>query len=326
MDIQQDASAAAKRGFWVAAAIAFVYLLSAIVNPVMNVLHAAVFAVIAWGIRRGSQWAAAAGVCVLLLSLASSTQSWAASPQPGRMAFAFAISVAFLLLCCYLLVLAVLALHKNGVRSTPWPWYALILVAILCWVCLKPFVIRSSSMEDTLLEGDQILTETAMLRLGADPQRGDVVLIRSPLDSQQVFAKRVVGIPGDRLRIRSKQLFRNGALVNEPYVSYKTDTLMDYRDNFPARPDVALPAPARDMLQNHVRDGEVIVPEGGYFVLGDNRDLSLDSRYWGFITRDKIAGKAIVIYGSYDLDGSLGTAAKVPAIWNLRWSRLFRLL
>ena len=132
------------------------------------------------------------------------------------------------------------------------------------------------------------------------PARGDIVVHIYPVDRKETFVKRVVALPGDRVRIVNKQLFINGSAVSEPYVQRKTSYVDSYRDNFPSEARVPLYPPAQAMLANNVANGEVVVPPHRYFVLGDNRDSSLDSRYWGFVPRENIIGKPLVIYWSYD--------------------------
>jgi signal peptidase I len=168
-------------------------------------------------------------------------------------------------------------------------------------VCISPlvffhlYVMPTGSMEDTLLIGDHI----AVPRFGAHPAiRGDVVVFPYPVDPTQTFVKRVVGIPGDRIRIVHKHVYLNGVALNEPFAAHKTDYFDSYRDNFPGVPNVNVDSRALDMLRNHVVSGEVVVPPDSYFVLGDNRDASLDSRYWGFVPTGSILGKPLFIYWS----------------------------
>ena len=112
--------------------------------------------------------------------------------------------------------------------------------------------------------------------------------------------KRVIGVPGDRIRIVNKQVYLNGHKLDEPYKYHKTEYIDSYRDNFPSEPNVHVVDRAQDMLDNHVINGEVVVPPDSYFAMGDNRDSSLDSRYWGFVPRENIIGKPLIIYWSYD--------------------------
>ncbi len=191
-------------------------------------------------------------------------------------------------------------------------WTVTILLLLFGTTTLvQAFVIPTGSMEDSLLIGDHLLVDKlAYAPEGAiskfllpyqDVERGDIVVFRYPIDLHQTFVKRIVGVPGDRLRILDKLLWVNGRRADEPYVVFKSDYIDAYRDNFPSVPtSMQIYEPAMRMLREHVRDGEVVVPEGRYFAMGDNRDQSLDSRYWGFVPRDHIIGKPLIIYWSYD--------------------------
>jgi signal peptidase I len=170
----------------------------------------------------------------------------------------------------------------------------------------------------------------------AEPRRGDIIVFRYPVDIRQTFVKRVIGAPGDRIRIVNKQVYVNGVPGSEPYKFHKTDYMAPYRDNFPGEPDVLVDRGALDMLQNHVTNGEVVVPPNSYFAMGDNRDNSLDSRYWGFVPRENIIGKPLVIYWSYDAptsdlqDPSIGVGHILDVGRNFfsktRWRRSFMLI
>jgi signal peptidase I len=166
-------------------------------------------------------------------------------------------------------------------------------------VAVRAYVVATGSMEDTLQIGDRVLVETFTAHVGKLPVRGELVALVYPIDRTQRYFKRVVGIPGDRLRIVNKQLYRNGVAVEEPYARYKTDYVDPYRDNFPSGPpNEWVKAPAVRMLKENVRGGEVVVPPGKYFVLGDNRDQSLDSRYFGFVSKGDIFARPVLIYFS----------------------------
>jgi signal peptidase I len=211
---------------------------------------------------------------------------------------------------------------------------------------VQAFVIPTGSMEDTLLIGDHLLVDklayapqghlSKYILPYTEPKRGDIIVFRYPIDIQQTFVKRCIGVPGDRIRLVNKQLFLNGAAVTEPYVYHKSEMIDSYRDNFPGEPNVRVPEAAIDMLANHVRNDEVVVPPGYYFAMGDNRDSSLDSRYWGFVPRGNIIGKPLIIYWSYDastealskpmmsVDHLLDLVQHFPT--KTRWSRTFRLI
>ena len=211
---------------------------------------------------------------------------------------------------------------------------------------VQAFVIPTGSMEESLLIGDHLLVDKLAysppggigkyLLPYLDVQRGDIIVFRYPIDLSQTFVKRVVGVPGDRLRVINKQVYLNGELIDEPYVIHKTPYVDAYRDNFPSSPNTQVYEPAIDMLENHVVDQQVVVPPGKYFAMGDNRDLSLDSRYWGFVPRENIIGKPLVIYWSYDApterlqDSTISLAHLQDLVLNFftktRWKRSFNLI
>lgn len=175
---------------------------------------------------------------------------------------------------------------------------------------VQAFVIPTGSMEDTLLVGDHLLVDklayapagpvSKHLLPYTDVKRGDIIVFRYPIDIRQTFVKRAIGVPGDHIRVEKKQVILNGKMLNEPYVVHKTEYIDSYRDNFPGDPNVPLYPPAQVMLEKDVQHGEVVVPPDHYFAMGDNRDSSLDSRYWGFVPRENIIGKPLIIYWSYD--------------------------
>lgn len=172
------------------------------------------------------------------------------------------------------------------------------------------YVIPTVSMENTLLRGDHLLVDKLTYAPAGGLSRyilpyqqiarGDIIVFRWPIDLRQNYVKRVIGVPGDQLRIVNKQVYLNGMLIKEPYAVHKTSYFDSYRDNFPGQPNVRLEAPALEMLEGSVVNGELVVPPDHYFVMGDNRDNSLDSRYWGFVPRANIIGKPLLVYWSYD--------------------------
>ena len=177
---------------------------------------------------------------------------------------------------------------------------------------VQAYVIPTGSMENTLLVGDHVLVDKLAYApadgLGKhllpyeEVKRGDIIVLRNPVKLSENLVKRAVGIPGDRIRLENKQLFVNGKPLNESrYVVHISHYIEDYRDNFPAvAPNVGVPERVLAMLRDNVRDGELVVPPGQVFAMGDNRDNSLDSRYWGFVPRENIIGKPWLIYWSYD--------------------------
>jgi signal peptidase I len=212
---------------------------------------------------------------------------------------------------------------QEPARNSIAEWAVTILLLLFGTTTLvQAFVIPTGSMEDTLLIGDHLLVDKlAYAPAGSiskyllpyeQPKHGDIIVFRYPADINQTFVKRVVGLPGDHLKMVHRQVFRNGVALNEPYTVHKFP-YDESRDNFPgaASPFAeGLQAELQhEMLDHHVQNGEIVVPPNGYFAMGDNRDNSLDSRYWGFVPRDNIIGKPLVIYWSYkastdDLAGS----------------------
>ena len=170
----------------------------------------------------------------------------------------------------------------------------------------------------------------------SEVKRGDIIVFRYPVDIRQTFVKRVIGVPGDRIRIENKQVFRNGVPVEEPYKFHKTEYNDSYRDNFPSQPYLQLSEGAIEMLEKHVVNGEVVVPPNSYFAMGDNRDNSLDSRYWGFVPRANIIGKPLIIYWSYETttdrlaSPTISIDHAVDLVQNFftktRWKRTFMLI
>src|SRR5271163_1809479 len=207
---------------------------------------------------------------------------------------------------------AVVEPKPEPARGSIAEWTVTILLLLFGTTTLvQAFVIPTGSMEDTLLIGDHLLVDKlAYAPSGAiskyllpyeEPKRGDIIVFRYPIDISQTFVKRLIGVPGDRIKIINQVVYRNGVALNEPYVYHKNPYPDSYRDNFPgSEPNVMLYHPAETMLKDDVINGEVVVPAGNFFAMGDNRDNSLDSRYWGFVPRENIIGKPLVIYWSYD--------------------------
>ena len=222
----------------------------------------------------------------------------------------------------------------------------ILLLLFLTTTLVQAYVIPTGSMEDTLLIGDHLLVDKmAFAPSGVvskhilpytEVKRGDIIVFRYPVDITMTFVKRAMGIPGDRIRIVNKQVYRNGVRLDEPYKVNKSDQIDPYRDNFPSEPNSMVYPGAMDMLQNHVVNGEVVVPPGTVFAMGDNRDSSLDSRYWGFVPRENIIGKPLIIYWSYDAptdqlqDPAIGIAHLKDLALNFfsktRWRRTFMLV
>jgi signal peptidase I len=237
-------------------------------------------------------------------------------------------------------------------RNSIAEWAVTILLLLFGTTTLvQAFVIPTGSMEDTLLIGDHLLVDKLAYAPSGpmskyilpyeEPKHGDIIVFRYPADISQTFVKRVIGVPGDHLKMVNRIVYRNGVRLNEPYVYHKFP-YDPSRDNFPGEPTFGaegLQAQLqRDMLENHIVNGEVVVPPNSFFAMGDNRDNSLDSRYWGFVPRDNIIGKPLLIYWSYrasteDLAGSTVGSLLTHFVdlgehffTRTRWDRTFRVI
>ena len=221
-------------------------------------------------------------------------------------------------------------------KSTAREYFESIVIAVILALFIRTFVVQAfkiptGSMENNLLVGDHLLVnkfifaptaaavETSLLPI--EPiRRGDVIVFKFPQDPERDFIKRVIGLPGETLEIRNKQVFINGQKLDEPYV------------HFLQPPSSG----ASEMASIDVREryGPVTVPRDHYFMMGDNRDNSEDSRYWGFLPRRYVKGKALMVYWSYEPGGTrLAGDGLLDAVQNAvssvahffthtRWSRL----
>lgn len=204
------------------------------------------------------------------------------------------------------------------------PWIALSILCTVPLLFLQAFVIPSGAMENTLLIGDQVLVQ----RLPKPKLvRDEIVVFAYPIDRREDYVKRIIGVPGDRIHMSNKALYRNGMLLSEPYAVHRLPYFDAYRDSFPCDPEPGVLGPGLDMLNHNVVQGEVLVPPGRYFVLGDNRDDSLDSRYFGFIAAGDVIGKPLLIYDSEEKPtDELPDANSTGLRHRTRWNRIFKLL
>ena len=225
-------------------------------------------------------------------------------------------------------------------KSVAREYFESIVTAVILALFIRTFVVQAfkiptGSMERNLLIGDHLLVnkfalgpaQTRVEHLALpikDVHRGDVIVFKYPEDPERDFIKRVIGLPGETVQVRAKKVLINGRPIEEPYVRYE-------------QPPVA--APERDEVTSFdVRQeyGPVTVPAGSYFVMGDNRDNSEDSRYWGFLPRNYIKGQALLVYWSYEADradylkddslgGQVGGIVSVMTHFftRTRWDRLF---
>jgi signal peptidase I len=196
---------------------------------------------------------------------------------------------------------------------------ALLIALVVRTLVIQAFKIPSSSMENTLLIGDHIFvnkflygyhipfTKGRVLQF-ASPKRGDIIVFVFPEDPSKDFIKRVIGVPGDTIEIRMKKVFVNGQPIDEPYTRFADGNAIDgfvrARDNLPP----------------------IKVPPGKLFTMGDNRDRSYDSRFWGFVDMDAVIGKAMFIYFSIDWNSGV----RWTEVWRypelVRWNRIGHLL
>jgi len=190
-------------------------------------------------------------------------------------------------------------------------WAVNILILVFgTTVLAQPFIVPTPSMDSTVKVGDHLIVDKLSYAPSdglskhvlpyTEPKRGDIIVFRYPVDISLNYVKRCMGVPGDRIRIVDKEVYLNGRKLVEPYVQHVSQGLEPYRDNFPGEPFGPVFDRGREMLAADVVDGELVVPEGQYFAMGDNRDNSSDSRYWGLVPRENIVGKPLVIFWSYD--------------------------
>ena len=216
---------------------------------------------------------------------------------------------------------------------------------------VQAFKIPSASMEGTLLIGDHLLVNKFVFGgrgvwyekfLPYRPlERGDIIVFKYPFQDHQHFVKRVIGLPGDHLRLSDQRVYINGRVLAEPYAVHDPGAGYDPLNySFPPMGNQLYASPVvadwAHEIRKYIRGDEIIVPPGKYFAMGDNRDHSLDSRYWGFVDRDAIMGRPFLIYWSVEansadygqstfwqrLKGILDTLIHLPQ--RTRWSRMLR--
>jgi signal peptidase I len=216
---------------------------------------------------------------------------------------------------------------------------------------VQAFEIPSSSMENTLLIGDHVFvnreqfaprtTWLGPLLTYRDIRHNDIVVFLSPAEPGLYVVKRIIGTPGDHIHLRDSVVYRNGEKLDEPYVIHQAagDFPNPYRDNFPAVPPAdynnVVPDWQLTMRQN-IEGDDLVVPADSYFAMGDNRDVSYDSRYWGFIPKQNVIGRPMFIYWSFEtppnqylqkeVSQRLGFLAHVVIHFldETRWRRTFR--
>jgi len=213
--------------------------------------------------------------------------------------------------------------QKSSTRDTFESLVVTVILAIFgTTFVLQAFKIPTGSMENTLLIGDHLLVNKFIfaaktgfmgrLLPNRDPRRGDVVVFKfAPSDEQgepgEHFVKRVIGVPGDHIRIFHRQIYVNGQLQDEPFVRHDPAyaDILRSGDDFPPPEGEHLDqatAAWEAEIGSVVKNGELVVPPGKFFVMGDNREQSWDSRFWGFVSRDVIIGRPVLIYWSFETD------------------------
>ena len=222
-------------------------------------------------------------------------------------------------------------------KSTAREYFESIVVAVILALFIRTFVVQAfkiptGSMEENLLIGDHLLVnkfvfgptasaaEKAVLPI-ADIKRGDVLVFKYPVEPERDFIKRVIGLPGETVEVKERKVYIDGAVVDDSHAHYLLPATSDYHE-----------VTSFDVRERY---GPVMVPPNQYFVMGDNRDNSQDSRYWGFLPRDLVKGRALVIYWSYESDrdeyedtSAGATVRNIASVFThfftrTRWSRMF---
>jgi len=241
--------------------------------------------------------------------------------------------------------------HKAGWLSSVQSLAVTVVIAVFVITFqVQAFQIPSESMENTLLIGDYLLVDKVHYGYGGPwgeilpytpIRRGDIIVFRYPVHPQQHFVKRVIGLPGDHVRLLDRAVLVNGVPLKENYVLHTRPDHDRFRDDFPLTdiPSANMEPRWWEEMRKLVRQGDLIVPPDRFFVLGDNRDESLDSRYWGFVPRENIIGRPLLIYWSVRAPR---TAAEVSSsrgdklsaflygvthlVQDTRWNRTFRIV
>lgn len=245
-----------------------------------------------------------------------------------------------------------LASGRNPVHREIVSWFWVILAFFLIeGSVVQARVIPSGSMEKTILPGDHILVAcfgydagvpftNLRVPLWREPKRQQIIVFPAPYAEHPDLIKRVIGMPGDRLKIVNGRVFIGGVLLREPYAYHAPTFATGLMENFP--PDSNWSVAESQMtptwaaeLPRHLQNGQLIVPPREYFVMGDNRDDSYDSRYWGFVPRASIVGEPVMIYMSIEAPEEVWDAGHIGDRFltylkvfihpgEVRWKRLFR--
>ena len=223
--------------------------------------------------------------------------------------------------------------RKPSAARWAWEWSKSILIAFTLFLFVRTFLVEAfsiptGSMENTLLVGDFLLVNKAVygaqvpltaahLPAFAQPRRGDVVVFTPPHDPGKNYVKRLLGLPGDTLAMRHKVLYVNGVPQNEPYVHF-SDPSDVYAPGMYWQCDFRPGNAAEGCRPTRDNWGPLVVPPTRFFVMGDNRDDSEDSRYWGLVERSAIKGRPLFIYYSFNAS----TIRVLPWLTQIRWNRI----
>jgi signal peptidase I len=210
---------------------------------------------------------------------------------------------------------------SGAVRSRAWPWIVATVLFTAPFFFVHTFEIPSGAMANTLVPGDRILAQMFPLR---PPERGQMVLFISPTERNVILIKRVIAVPGDHLRIAKRLVILNGAALDEKYATHATVGVEFYPEDFPNEIELPGCAEGHEMLSRQVVNGEIVVPPGSYFALGDNREDSLDSRCWGFVHSGNVIGKPFMIYDSIEQTAEHASDPSLNWFGRRRWARLFK--
>lgn len=209
--------------------------------------------------------------------------------------------------------------QKSSARDTFESLVVTVILAIFgTTFVLQAFKIPTGSMENTLLIGDHLLVNKFVFAYDSgfsspvipyrEIRRDDIIVFKFPGSGDQSepgehFVKRVIGLPGDRIRISHRQVFVNGRPVSEPFVHHSYQDQLRPGDDFPPPDAEYLPSATTAWsaeMGNYIQNGELLVPPGEYFAMGDNREQSWDSRFWGFVPRGLISGRPLLVYWSFE--------------------------
>jgi signal peptidase I len=217
---------------------------------------------------------------------------------------------------------------------------------------LQAFAIPSGSMEDTLLIGDHLFVNREQFAAPTrwmgplmpyrDVRRDEIAVFISPEQPGLFLVKRIIGVPGDHIHLRDDVVYRNGEKLVEPFVRHKVEEHNPYTDNFPALPPLKGYGVRNEQwaqeLPKHIEGEDIVVPPNSYFAMGDNRDNSYDSRFWGFVPRKNMIGRPMFIYWSFV---TAGDQYEMSGVWDrlgflahiiihffdeTRWSRTLRVV